>query len=124
MSRVDELADRPAGYADARRVPYRSLVPLDEVIGEVLGIGPKTRGVRKEYEILVRSFSSELNVLLNASLPDMAAATKPGVAEGIRRVREGKLTIVPGYDGEYGKVKIFDEAERKSFGKPPQRVLF
>ncbi len=122
MSRVDQLADRPVGFKDGRRVPFVNLVMLDQVIGEALNLGPQTKAVKKEYDVLIKTFNSELNVLLNIAPRDLAVVTKPAIVEGIERMRAGKLKIRPGYDGEYGEVKIFNDEDRKKINS--QNSLF
>ena len=115
LSRVEELADRPEGYRPQNAVPFRSLVPLDEIIAEALGVvGTQTRGVLRWYNSLIESFGNEFNILLAAPLGEVGSASLPEIAEGLRRVREGELYIEPGYDGEYGRVRIFTESEKQS----------
>ena len=107
LSRVDELADRKDGFVPSGAIPYKSLVPLKEIIAEAIGIGPKTKGVEKQYQMLIQKFSNEFNILLDVPFEELSKFTLPKIAEGIKRVRSGKLIIEPGYDGKYGKVKIF-----------------
>lgn len=107
MNRVAQLADRKSGGKLAKVIPYKSLVPLAQIIGGALGVGVKSKAVKKEYDNLIKKFGSEFKILLEVELSKLAAETLPKIAEGIERVREGKLQIEPGYDGEYGKVKIF-----------------
>ncbi|MCX7749962.1 MAG: endonuclease Q family protein [Candidatus Bipolaricaulota bacterium] len=106
LHRVEELADRPPGHRPPGAIPYRSLVPLLEVLGQVLGQGPETKGVLAEYTRLVERFGSELRILLDLPLADLAQGAPPRVVEAVRSVREGKLVIRPGYDGQYGEVRI------------------
>jgi len=113
LSRVDELADRKDGFVPSGAIPYKSLVPLKEIIAEAIGIGPKTKGVEKQYQMLIQKFSNEFNILLDVPFEELSKFTLPKIAEGIKRVRSGKLIIEPGYDGKYGKVKIFQEEEKK-----------
>lgn len=122
LSRVEELADRPEGYASKNAMPFRSLVPLDEIIAEALGIGPKTKGVKRQYNNLIELFGSEFPVLLEAPLKEVEKASLPEVAEALRRVRLGELYIEPGYDGEYGRVRIFKNGEKRT--SKEQAVLF
>lgn len=119
MHRVDDLADRknPKKLSN-----FKNLIPLQEIISEALGFGPNTKTVNTEYEKLINNFKSEFNILLDAKISDLNKIALPGVAEGIKRVRQGKVIIRPGYDGEYGEIKIFDKKEREIYTK--QRSLF
>jgi len=108
VNQVEKLADRPADFLPPKHVPFKNMVPLDEIIAESLGVGVASKKVQTEYLSLIEKMGSEFFVLYEASLSQLAGATTPEVAEGIKRVREKRLFIDPGYDGEYGKVKIFE----------------
>ena len=114
MYRVDELADRPVGGKPELVIPFKNLVPLDEIIGESFGVGAASKRVKAAYTELIGKIGSEFGILVDASKSDLERAAVPEIVEGIMRVREGRLHIEPGYDGEYGVVKIFDDAERKN----------
>ena len=75
---------------------------------------------------MILNFENELNILLNVPISEIKLASNELIAEGVKRVREGKLYIFPGYDGEYGKVYIFEENERKNFSdsNTKQNTLF
>ena len=114
MARVEELADRPEGEKGKNARPFFSLIPLVEVIAEARNVGKASKKVGAAYfEILVR-MGPELRILLDLPLREIQVAGGDLVAEGVRRMREGKVKIAAGYDGEYGKVEIFGEGERKS----------
>lgn len=120
LSRVEQLADRPPGAKPEGRVPFKSLVTLDKIIGDALQVGERSKAVAKEYEGLIQKFGTELSVLLDASESNLKSAADPKIAEGILRVREGRVKVIPGYDGEYGKISIFGDEELKT----PQESLF
>jgi uncharacterized protein (TIGR00375 family) len=115
-SRVAKLADRPEGFKPVGMVPYKSIVPLEEIIGEALDRGPNTKGVQTIYEKMLLH-STEFGILLHDPYEEIALYAEPHVVEGIRRVREGRLEVDPGYDGEYGTVKIFSDVDRKKMGQ-------
>lgn len=120
MNRVECLADRAEGFEPTHRVPFKSVVPLEEVIATALGKGPATKGVVMLYEKLTREVGTEFGILLDISYEEIARKAPEIVVEAIRRVREGKLTIAPGYDGIFGKVSIFSDQEQK---KMDQAIL-
>jgi len=114
MNRVEQLADRPADYQPQGRVPFKKLVPLAEVIAESFGVLPNSKKVKAEYERLIGVFGSELNILIDVDLESLKSQGSLELSEAIKRMREGCVKIRPGYDGEYGKVKIFNEEEPKT----------
>lgn len=113
LSRVEDLADRQTGFVPKNAIPYKSLIPLNELIGEALDFGPLTKTVKKEYNRLIDVFGTEFEVLLNVDKKNLFSVTQHIIAESIIRMRDGKVSISPGYDGEYGKISIFSEKERK-----------
>ncbi|MFH1863730.1 MAG: endonuclease Q family protein [bacterium] len=113
LARVEELADRPEGFIPSGAIGYKSLVPLDEIIAETKGVKKGAKQVVNEYMNLVNSFGSEFNLLVKMSQREIDSSLPEKVAVGIRKVREKKLQILPGYDGEYGTIKIFGQEEEK-----------
>jgi len=122
LNRVEELADRPAGFKPENAIPFKSLVPLGEIIADALGLLSGAKRVNEEYDRLIEKFGTEFKALLEVSSRDLEIATLPEIAEGIIRTREGKVNIEPGYDGVYGKIKIFSKGEQKTPSK--QGTLF
>jgi uncharacterized protein (TIGR00375 family) len=109
MSRLENLADRPAGYLPKKAVLYKSIIPLQEIISEVLCRGVNTKSAAKEYFNLIEKIGSEFHILLEASQEQIESVASPRIAEAIIRMRQGKVFIQPGYDGVFGKIKIFSE---------------
>jgi DNA helicase II / ATP-dependent DNA helicase PcrA len=111
--RVASLADRPFGFRPDDAKPYQSLVPLAEVLGEILEVGPGAARVRQAYDRLLSRIGAELHVLSHAPLEDIAREGPPLLSEAVRRIRSGQVRVTPGYDGEYGVIRAFDDAERR-----------
>ena len=124
MSRVEELSDRPAGYVPDFFIPQKSVVPLQEIIAEALGVGVTASAVKKEYLRLTDLGGNEFAVLLDMPEDELLKITHPKIAEGIVKVRKGELSISPGFDGEFGKIKIFGKAEAAGPAEPKQMGLF
>ncbi len=122
-NRVEQLADRPQGYVPSSAIPYKNLIPFDEIIAETKGIAKTAVGVERDYRMLVAKFGNEFEILLRASKEDLLKGLPPRVAEGVLRVREGKVHIQPGFDGEYGIVSIF-AGENKQGTNEQQLSLF
>ncbi len=110
MHRVDALADAPEGRAPAVAVPFHRAVPLEEILAEALEVGVGTKAVERDYFQLIDRCGTEFNVLLHASEETLRRATSARIVEGILRVRAGNILVEPGYDGEYGTVRVFADA--------------
>ncbi len=129
MNRVEKLADRnPLGERKNNyttydnRVPYYNLISLDKIIADAFGMGLTAKKVKEEYKNLIKTFGNEIKILIDLNEKELSSAADMKVVEGIKRVREGKIKIRPGYDGEYGEIKIFTEEEREELEK--QKSLF
>lgn len=121
LNRVDELADRAEGCKPENAIGYKSMVSLDEIIADTKGVDKKSKAVEKEYLEVLSVFPSEFDILIRVPQEELFSKLPEKIAEGIKRVREGRLKIEPGYDGEYGKIKIFGGEEEK---KNEQLTLF
>jgi uncharacterized protein (TIGR00375 family) len=118
MHRVEELADRPEGFVPPKAIPSIHLIPLEEIIAEALGQGTGTKGVTQEYMRMIEQGGSEMAILIDLPPEELQKIAQPKVYEGIMLVRQGKLKIVPGYDGVYGQISIFPKEGETE--KPPE----
>lgn len=113
LHRVEELADRPHGQRPDNALPYHSIIPLAEVIGEAKGLGRDTMGVQKVYEHICSSLGGEFNVLLWAETDEIAGLAGREIAQGIARMRKGEVEVSEGYDGVFGTISVFGKAEEE-----------
>jgi uncharacterized protein (TIGR00375 family) len=109
MHRVEELADRPERFIPKNAIPSIHLIPLEEVIAEALGVRVGTKTVETEYDRLIERGGSEFRILLEATPDELALFVSPNILEAIIRMRQGKVSIIPGHDGVYGKINLFPE---------------
>ena len=112
MHRVEEMADRPEGFIPTNSIPCIHLIPLEEVIAGSLGVGVGTKAVEAEYNRLIGAGGSEFTVLLDLPPEELKRFTSPRVLEGLVRMRQGKVHIIPGHDGVYGKIRLFSSEDR------------
>ncbi len=141
MHRVDKLANREVkteSFKDQfgvrwiknserpERPPYAMLVPLQEILAESIGGLPTSPNVKNEYEKLTGQLGGEFKILLEKSPEEIAKVSGPKVAEGIKKVRTGEITVEPGYDGVFGVVKIWGDknTENKQKESDSQMSLF
>lgn len=112
LSRVTDLGDRKIDTMPTRHVPFTSIVPLQEIIAECMGVSSTAgKKVQETYETMIRDIGSEFHILLDAEASSIESAAGKLIADAILRVRSGKVSITPGYDGVFGKVRIFNENE-------------
>lgn len=109
LHRVEALSDRDEGFTPEDAIPFKKLIPLEEVIAEALGCGRDTVGVKNEYRNLCKIFGNEFEILLNVPIDELKNNTQERIAIAVDRVRRGDVIINPGFDGEFGKVMIFEE---------------
>lgn len=110
LHRVLELADREHPQKPLYHPGFLSLVPLIELIAEIVGAGTGTKKVRQEYARVLAGFGSELGVLCDLSV-DALERFRPVLAEAVRRMRQGQVVRQPGYDGHFGKISMFSPLE-------------
>lgn len=114
MNRVDELADRDEETVlKEKRVNYKNLVPLVEIIADTLNVGVGSKSVQKEYNNLIEHFGNEFSILLHIPVEEIQKLTTFPLGDAIDRVRKGNIFIQPGYDGIFGVVKVFRNDEKR-----------
>jgi len=111
VNRVEKLADRPEGFKPDNAIPFKRMIPFDEIIADAKGVGKASVSVEREYRSIVAKFGTEFEILMRAPKEDLMKNMPQKVAEGVLRVRQGKVNIKAGFDGEYGTISIFDEGE-------------
>jgi len=120
LYRVNELADRPEKEVIS---PYfDSLIPLKEILSEVLQKGPKTKTVASHYQTTIEKLGSEFYILRDCPLDKIETANIPLLSQAIERLRSGHVHLQGGYDGEFGTVKVFEKTEIEKL--KGQKALF
>lgn len=122
LYRVMELADRSPDVRPPLASPFESIIPLTKILADLYQVGEKSGQVQQAYLHLLNSLGSELAILRTLPLEEIQGNSSALLAEGIRRTRAGEVEIRPGYDGEYGVIKLFQTEDRQKFGS--QMSLF
>src|SRR5208337_1462106 len=112
MHRVEDLADRKEGFRPDGSPPYQSVIPLPEIISEVLKVGAGSKAVQGMYWRLLEKLGNEFTILMKTRLDDIERAGSGKLREAVAKVRAGDICIVPGYDGEFGKLKLLGQIKR------------
>jgi DNA helicase II / ATP-dependent DNA helicase PcrA len=123
LSRVEELADRPVGYRPADAPDVHNLVQLPLIMSELLGVGSKSKRVTREIDALTAALGPELGILQDVPIDDIKGHS-PLLAEAIDRLRRGEVIREPGYDGEYGVIRLFEPGELAQLEEATAPALF
>ena len=113
LARAEALADREDGARGARWRPYKNLIALPSIISEVVGVGPNSKRVQSQFQRMLARLGNEIYILNDAPVEDISRVAGAPMAEAIFRMREGKVHIKSGFDGEFGKIHIFSEEEKQ-----------
>ncbi|MFW6388593.1 MAG: UvrD-helicase domain-containing protein, partial [Desulfohalobiaceae bacterium] len=116
LNRVLALADRESSKQPPARPGFTSLIPLPEILSEVLGLGPRTKTVYRTYDRLLQKFGPELYILQQLDLEELRRFSPP-LAEGIARMRKKEVLCEPGFDGQFGRISVFTAKERQEMQK-------
>ncbi len=120
LHRVELLADREEGFVPENAIPFKNLIPLDEIIAEALNVSKESAAVKNLYLEMVKKIAPEFEILLNVPVEEIKKNYLK-IGEGIEKMRKGEVKILPGYDGVFGEIRIFEKKEEK---KEEQRTLF
>jgi ATP-dependent DNA helicase UvrD/PcrA len=112
LARVEELADRPIPTVTGKSVTH--LIQLHQILGEIEGVGAKSKTVEGKVSALVATLGPELDILTTVPLDEIGAAGGSLLAEAIERLRKGRVSRISGYDGEYGVLRLFEPEELRS----------
>ncbi len=124
LHRIETFADREEGYIPHDKPLSVHLVPLIEIIAEVFNLNKTSKSVEKLYKQYISLAGTEFDILLKANINDLEKVFPQKLVEGIKRVREGNVFAKPGYDGEYGVIKVFEVSEEENTSGLKQQSLF
>jgi len=125
LSQVDKLANiKELDVVKSKHIPYKSIVPLPNIIADYYGVGRNSKKVEKLFLDIISYAGNEFKVLLDLSKEELKNIMPDVLAEGIIRMRENKIKIIPGFDGQYGQVEIFSDKEKEEAKNNKQSKLF
>ncbi len=113
LNRVMQLADRRPGFEPPDARPYFSILPLREVLSQILRVGPNSKKVARYYRRALEKFGSEFDILHHIKPQHLNSTEIPLLGKAIEKMRRGRIKILPGFDGQFGKLQLFDDQERE-----------
>jgi uncharacterized protein (TIGR00375 family) len=125
LHRIEELADRPWNYVPENAIPQRHMIQLEEIIADCRGVAPSSKRVQAEYERILAKGGPEFEILLDRTREEISEIADEKIAAAIMNVRDEKVSVTPGFDGEFGKISIFNgNDKRKNTPKTMQMKMF
>jgi DNA helicase II / ATP-dependent DNA helicase PcrA len=115
MNRVNTLADRSTGHIAPKAGCYWRMLPLIEIVADCLGCGVQAKKAKDLHSKLISKLGAELEILWSLPMDVIQEGAPPIVVEALNRVRNERVNLDPGFDGEYGRVSIFKNEERSQF---------
>jgi len=122
LYRVEKLADRQEDEKLQNRKAYHSIIQLVDILSEILMVGPNSKKVQKNYQAALNQLGPEFDIIHRLTTDEIEKAGIPLLGEAIQRVRHKEIEVLPGFDGEYGQIKIFKAQEREQL--QGQKALF
>ena len=122
LYRVEELANRPEGQPPEKHHPFYHSIPLTDILSELLGVGPNSKKVHQAYHDLLASKGSEFNILHHLPVEKLNQTDIPLLGEAIKRIRESKIHIDAGFDGQFGTIRLFTRQERERLSAQKKTV--
>ncbi len=122
-NRVEKLADRPEGFKPGNAIPFKNLIPLDEIIADARGVAKTSVMVERDYYSMIAKFGTEFEILMRAPKEDLLKGLPLKVADGVLKVRQGQVDIKAGFDGEYGKISISNNEHKDSVNEEQLKLF-
>jgi len=113
LNRIAELADQDGQAQRDTRIPFFNVIPLQELLSQVCGVGVQSKRVREEYKKVINRCGSEFDILLNVSPDELKQKCSQEIADAILEMRSGSVEIHAGYDGEYGTIHLKKSKKKK-----------
>ncbi len=109
MHRIEELSDRDQGNSPPLRIPYINLIPLNEIIAQAIEKTAECKSVWDIYFRFIHEFENEQNILTEISSAELKRIHPERISLGVERMRKGAVKIVPGHDGCFGDINLFEK---------------